>query len=152
MIDDLKHALKRLRARRSTTLIAVTTLALAIGISVAMFTVVDALIFRPAPFKNPESFVWLTVGASDSESRSVNLSIPLIKALRAENIGTSVHFIPIYRHPFFAPYLRAGQSFPVSDDYYARCISLPIFPDMTDLDVRDVADAVTRIAEHFRAD
>ncbi len=75
-----------------------------------------------------------------------------IKALRAENIGTSVHFIPIYRHPFFALYLRAGQSFPVSDDYYARCISLPIFPDMTDLDVRDVADAVTRIAEHFRAD
>jgi len=75
-----------------------------------------------------------------------------IQALRAENVGTSVHFIPIYRHPFFAPYARAGQSFPVSDDYYARCISLPIFPDMTDLDVRDVADAVTRIADHFRAD
>src|SRR4030095_15297786 len=44
MVDDLKHALKRLRARTSTTLIAVTTLSLAIGISVAMFTVVDALI------------------------------------------------------------------------------------------------------------
>ncbi len=74
-----------------------------------------------------------------------------IKALRAENVGTSVHFIPIYRHPFFRPYLRDGQSFPVSDDYYDRCISLPIFPDMTDDDVRDVAEAVTRIAEHFRA-
>ena len=75
-----------------------------------------------------------------------------IRALRAENIGTSVHFIPIYRHPFFAPFARAGQSFPQSDDYYARCISLPIFPDMTDADVRDVAAAVTRIADHFRAD
>ncbi len=74
-----------------------------------------------------------------------------IQALRAENVGTSVHFIPIHRHPFFKPYLRAGQSFPVADDYYARCISLPIFPDMTDDDVRDVGEAVTRIAEHFRA-
>ncbi len=74
-----------------------------------------------------------------------------IQALRAENVGTSVHFIPIHRHPFFAPYLRPGRTFPVADDYYARCISLPIFPDMTDDDVRDVGDAVTRIAEHFRA-
>ncbi len=74
-----------------------------------------------------------------------------IKALRAENVGTSVHFIPIYRHPFFGPYLRAGQTFPASDDYYARCISLPIFPDMTDDDVRDVAEADARIADHFRA-
>ena len=46
---------------------------------------------------------------------------------------------------------RAGDASPRSDDYYARCISLPIFPDMTDDDVRDVAEAVTRIAEHFRA-
>jgi dTDP-4-amino-4,6-dideoxygalactose transaminase len=74
-----------------------------------------------------------------------------IKALRAENVGTSVHFIPIHRHPFFQPYLRPGQSFPAAEDYYARCISLPIFPDMTDDDVRDVGEAVTRIAEHFRA-
>jgi dTDP-4-amino-4,6-dideoxygalactose transaminase len=74
-----------------------------------------------------------------------------IKALRAENVGTSVHFIPVHRHPFFQPYLRTGQSFPAAEDYYARCISLPIFPDMSDDDVRDVGEAVTRIAEHFRA-
>lgn len=74
-----------------------------------------------------------------------------IQALRAENIGSSVHFIPVHRHPFFQPYLKAGESFPRADDYYARCISLPIFPDMSDQDVRDVATAVARIAEHFRA-
>lgn len=72
-----------------------------------------------------------------------------IKALRAENIGTSVHFIPVHRHPFFQPYLKSGDAFPRADDYYARCISLPIFPDMTRDDVRDVADAVTRVAAHF---
>jgi putative ABC transport system permease protein len=90
MVDDLKHALKRLRARTSTTLIAVTTLSLAIGISVAMFTVVDALILHPAPFKNPETFVWLTVRAG-SESRSVNHSISLLKALQASPAFASVY-------------------------------------------------------------
>ena len=72
-----------------------------------------------------------------------------IKALRAEGIGTSVHFIPVHRHPFFQPYLKGADSFPRADEYYSRCISLPIFPDMTDPDVRDVADAVTRLAAHF---
>jgi dTDP-4-amino-4,6-dideoxygalactose transaminase len=74
-----------------------------------------------------------------------------IRALRAENIGTSVHFIPIHHHPFFRPYLRGDAAYPRADDYYARCISLPIFPDMGEDDVRDVADAVARIAAHFRA-
>jgi len=74
-----------------------------------------------------------------------------IAALRAENIGSSVHFIPVHRHPFFRPYLTRDASFPVSDDYYSRCVSLPIFPDMTAQDVHDVAEAVTRIADHYRA-
>lgn len=73
-----------------------------------------------------------------------------IKALRAENIGSSVHFIPVHRHPFFRPYLPRDASFPVCDDYYSRCISLPIFPDMSADDVRNVADAVTRIAAYYR--
>jgi len=74
-----------------------------------------------------------------------------IKALRAENIGSSVHFIPVHRHPFAKAFVPEGATFPVADDYYARCVSLPIFPDMTDADVRDVAEAVFRITEHFRA-
>ena len=72
-----------------------------------------------------------------------------IRALRAENIGSSVHFIPVHKHPFFQPYLRAGDAFPRADDYYARCISLPLFPDMTHDDVRDVATAVARVAAHY---
>jgi dTDP-4-amino-4,6-dideoxygalactose transaminase len=74
-----------------------------------------------------------------------------IQALRAENVGSSVHFIPIHHHPFFRPWLPADAGWPVSDDYYARCVSLPIFPDMTADDVRDVGEAVTRIADYYRA-
>ncbi|HUK64283.1 MAG TPA: DegT/DnrJ/EryC1/StrS aminotransferase family protein, partial [Dongiaceae bacterium] len=74
-----------------------------------------------------------------------------IQELRAENIGTSVHFIPIHRHPHFAATLgtRAGQ-FPVAEDAYARAVTLPLFPQMTDADVDDVCAAVRKIVAHFR--
>ena len=72
-----------------------------------------------------------------------------IRALAAENIGCSVHFIPIYRHPFFQPYLSRGDSFPLSDDYFSRCISLPLFPSMRDEDVDDVVRALERIAVYY---
>ena len=72
-----------------------------------------------------------------------------IKALRAEGIGSSVHFIPVHRHPFFQPYLKSTDAYPRADEYYSRAISLPIFPDMTDTDVRDVADAVARLAAYY---
>ncbi len=75
-----------------------------------------------------------------------------IEELRAENIGTSVHFIPIHFHPHFRDSLgHAPGSFPVAEDAYARAITLPLFPRMTDRDVDDVVTAVSRIAAAFRA-
>ncbi|MFH1754481.1 MAG: DegT/DnrJ/EryC1/StrS aminotransferase family protein [Candidatus Latescibacterota bacterium] len=71
------------------------------------------------------------------------------RALAAENIGCSVHFIPIYMHPFFDPYKKADDSFPACDDYFARCISLPIYPTMSDSDVREVVDALGKLASHY---
>ncbi len=76
----------------------------------------------------------------------------LTRALAAENIGCSVHFIPIYVHPFFRPYLAGGDRFPVCEDYFSRCISLPLFPSMTDADVDDVVRALERIAAFYARD
>jgi dTDP-4-amino-4,6-dideoxygalactose transaminase len=75
-----------------------------------------------------------------------------IRALAAENIGCSVHFIPIYKHPFFGPYARREDSFPVCDDYFSRCISLPLFPSMRDGEVDDVVRALERIAAYYARD
>ncbi|MBI1798835.1 MAG: DegT/DnrJ/EryC1/StrS aminotransferase family protein [Candidatus Eisenbacteria bacterium] len=74
------------------------------------------------------------------------------RELRAENIGSSVHFIPIHFHPHFRdtlPY-RAG-AFPVAEEAYRRALTLPLYPAMTDRDVDDVVAAVRKIARHFRA-
>ncbi|MEY4070332.1 MAG: hypothetical protein RL721_946 [Candidatus Eisenbacteria bacterium] len=74
-----------------------------------------------------------------------------IEELRAENVGTSVHFIPIHFHPHFRDALghRAG-AFPVAESAYARAISLPLFAGMGDRDVDDVVAAVRKVADAFR--
>lgn len=74
-----------------------------------------------------------------------------VKELRAENIGTSVHFIPIHYHPHFRDSLGLGEgAFPVAEDAYRRAVTLPLFPRMTDRDADDVVEAVRRVAGAFR--
>jgi dTDP-4-amino-4,6-dideoxygalactose transaminase len=73
------------------------------------------------------------------------------RALRAENIGTSVHFIPIHFHPHYRatlPY-REG-AFPVAENAYRRGLTLPLFPSMTERDVDDVVAAVRKIVAAMR--
>jgi len=72
-----------------------------------------------------------------------------VRALAAENIGCSVHFIPIHMHPFFGPYGKESDRFPVCDEYFTRCISLPIYPDMREGDVRQVVDALDKLASYY---
>jgi dTDP-4-amino-4,6-dideoxygalactose transaminase len=73
-----------------------------------------------------------------------------IRALTEEKIGSSVHFIPVYHHPFYAPYGADPTDYPVCEDYYSRCISLPMYPDMSGEDVDDVVGALERIAGYYR--
>jgi len=75
-----------------------------------------------------------------------------IEELRAEGIGSSVHFIPIHRHPHFRDSLKLeARRFPVAEHAYERALSLPLFPGMSERDVDDACEAVRKIAGHFRA-
>jgi UDP-4-amino-4,6-dideoxy-N-acetyl-beta-L-altrosamine transaminase len=68
----------------------------------------------------------------------------LYMALREENILPQVHYIPVHTQPDF---IRAGLAegkFAGAEQYYAGCISLPLFPRMTDGDCDRVIDCVTR--------
>ena len=75
-----------------------------------------------------------------------------IEELKKLGIGTSVHFIPLHHHPFYArAYGYTPGDFPNADDAFSRCISLPIFPDMKDVEVERVAEAVeTLVASNLK--
>lgn len=73
-----------------------------------------------------------------------------IEELRARNIGTSVHFIPIHLHPYYRDkYGFQPEDFPVAYREYQRLISLPLHPGLSDEDVQDVIAAVTDVVERF---
>lgn len=56
----------------------------------------------------------------------------LFERLRELGLGVQVHYLPVYRHPWYRSNGYAEVACPVADDYYAREISLPVFPRMTD--------------------
>jgi predicted permease len=57
LLDDLHHAWKRLVSRPAMPLLCAALLALGTGLSTSMFSVVDALLFQPAPFRDAERLV-----------------------------------------------------------------------------------------------
>lgn len=74
----------------------------------------------------------------------------IFKALRAENIGVNVHYIPVHLHPYYRNHLgcRPGD-YPVAEAAYEALISLPMFHGMTAHDVEDVIAAVGKISAAY---
>jgi dTDP-4-amino-4,6-dideoxygalactose transaminase len=64
--------------------------------------------------------------------------------LRAQGIGTQVHYIPVHRQPYYTA--RYGEAaLPGADAWYARCLSLPLYPTMEDTDVDRVVGALGQV-------
>lgn len=74
-----------------------------------------------------------------------------VDLLRQANIGTSVHFMPLHLHRFYRETCgHRPEDFPKATALFERIVSLPIYPKMTESDVQDVIDAVTRALEAHR--
>ncbi len=52
--------------------------------------------------------------------------------LRASGIGVNVHYIPVYKHPYYQKHGYAECHCPNAERFYARTITLPLYPGMTD--------------------
>jgi len=82
----------------------------------------------------------LTIGRSE-----------FIEELQAARIGSSVHFIPVHRHSYYASTFGYRQGlFPNAERIYERVLSLPLYTRMTEADVETVIDAVWSIVKTHR--
>jgi perosamine synthetase len=106
--------------------------------------------------KIPEKF-------SDRESSyhlySVQLNIDRLKISRSQfieelkknGIGSSVHFIPLYRHPFYKNTFNLQEKDYINSEFvFPKLVSLPIWPRMTDLQITKVIEGVLSILKQNR--
>jgi dTDP-4-amino-4,6-dideoxygalactose transaminase len=70
----------------------------------------------------------------------------LIEQLKERGVGTSVHFIPITMHPFFASHAAENEC-PGAIAMYNRLVSLPLYPGMSESDVEYVASVVRSVIQ-----
>ena len=74
----------------------------------------------------------------------------VFEALRAENIGVNVHYMPIHLHPFYRnKFGYKPGDYPRAETYYDRAITLPIFPKMSDGDFNCVVEALHKVIRHY---
>lgn len=65
----------------------------------------------------------------------------VVEALKAQGVGSQVHYIPVHRQPYYQA--RYGAlDLPGADAWYARCLTLPLYPGMADGDVDRVVEAL----------
>lgn len=71
--------------------------------------------------------------------------------LHANQIQANLHYIPIYRQPYYQQFGYSRESFPESEKYYSEAISLPMYPDLSAADQEFVAETLlSALGEHLR--
>ncbi len=75
----------------------------------------------------------------------VNERNQLLEKLKENGIGTSVHFIPVHKHPFYRnTYKYVDKNYPVANCVFEKSLSLPVYPSMTDEQTDYVIDKVLK--------
>lgn len=75
----------------------------------------------------------------------------IFKALRAENIGVNVHYIPVHYHSYYInKYGFKKGTMPNVESLFPRLITIPIFPKMSNEDVYDVINALDKVIKYYK--
>ena len=70
----------------------------------------------------------------------------VMEELKTNNIGTQVHYIPVHLQPFYKKnYMYKAGDFPIAEKYYDQCLSLPLYPKMTDEEISHVINKISSV-------
>ncbi|MGZ9586250.1 UDP-4-amino-4,6-dideoxy-N-acetyl-beta-L-altrosamine transaminase [Paenibacillus marinisediminis] len=69
----------------------------------------------------------------------------IFESLRAEGIGVHVHYIPVYKQPYYQLLGYGNEECSNAEVYYDTALTLPIFPKMTDREISTVVSAVKKV-------
>ena len=78
----------------------------------------------------------------------VNNRDELYKKLKEKGIGTSVHFIPVYKHPYYKKtFGYKDRNYPVAEEVFKKSLSLPICPGLSEEEVEYIIENVLKYAK-----
>ncbi len=69
----------------------------------------------------------------------------VFESLRTAGIGVNLHYIPVYRQPYYARLGFKPSDFPQAENYYAEAISLPMYPGLTEKQQGQVVAALKEV-------
>jgi perosamine synthetase len=74
-----------------------------------------------------------------------------IQTLQDRGVACSVHFIPLHLQPYYQrAYGYQPGDFPYAEEEYHSCLSLPIYPSLTDMEINHVIVAVRKTVAELR--
>lgn len=72
----------------------------------------------------------------------------IFDALKAENIGVNVHYLPVYRLPYYEDLGYDPNCCPEANKYYEECITIPLHCCLSDEDAKHVVEAVKKVVDY----
>jgi len=125
LLQDLRYTFRTLRRDRGFAAVAVLILALGIGANVAVFSVVNTILLRPLPFRDPQRLVWMASNRGVGGLSYVTYTVGVYEAFQRHN--RSFQEVTAYQ-PFFgsSEYLMTGRGEP--RQYTAVMVAENFFP------------------------
>lgn len=101
------------------------------------------------PWQHPDSYSGLHLYIIRVKKNKLGITHhQLFEKLRNAGILVNLHYIPVYRHPYYEAIGYDKQEFPNAESYYSEAISIPMFTTLTESDQQFVIDAIKKPVGH----
>lgn len=95
------------------------------------------------PYQHPDSYSGLHLYIIRLKLNEIKFSHKdIFDRLRSFGILVNLHYIPIYRHPFYAKMGYDPKNFPQAEAYYSEAISLPMYPGLSEGEQNEVVECL----------